>query len=275
MKKSLMACGVLIGLALVAQATCGVSANAFDHEYRAFGKVLKKHVRVPRVDYAALHADRAPLDRAVAQFDSAEARGEAGWTRNQRMAFWINSYNAFTLRAIVDNYPIRGSWISLAPRNSIRQIDGVWTRLTWRAAGRDVTLDDIEHRILRPKFKDARVHFAVNCASVSCPPLAERPYVAATLDQQLDAAARAFLASPEGLGGADGTFHVSSIFKWYGDDFIDAYAGLVPGTRDARERAILGVITKFGPDWAVEPARSGRPEIRYRDYDWSLNETGR
>jgi hypothetical protein len=94
------------------------------------------------------------------------------WSRAQQMAFWINAYNAFTLRAIVDHYPIEGSRFSLHPRNSIRQIDGVWTSLAWKAAGRTVTLDDIEHRILRPTFREPLVHFAVNCASVSCPPLA-------------------------------------------------------------------------------------------------------
>lgn len=277
MKKSLIACGVIIGLALVAQATCGAAARtvAFDHEYRELAGLLRAHVRFPRVDYAALKADRARLDRVAAAFDAPDARGESGWTREQRMAFWINAYNVFTLKAIVDHYPIKGSWLSLAPTNSIKQIDGVWTDLQWPAAGRRVTLDDIEHKILRPEFGDARIHFAVNCASISCPPLGERPYVAATLDRQLDAAGRAYLASQEGLRGADGTFHVSSIFKWYGDDFIARYAPLVPGSRGARERAILGAIVSFGPDWAVAPAKSGRPGIRYLDYDWSLNDIDR
>jgi len=152
MKKTFLACAVVLGSALTLQATCGasLSANGFDHEYRAYAEVLKRHVRYPRVDYAALKADRAALDAVVAAFDSPESRAEPEWTREQRMAFWINAYNAFTLRVIVDNYPIRGSWLSLYPRNSIRQIDGVWTDIKWRAAGRTVTLDDIEHRILRP-----------------------------------------------------------------------------------------------------------------------------
>ena len=152
MKKTFLACAVVLGSALTLQATCGasLSAHGFDHEYRAYAEVLKRHVRYPRVDYAALKADRAALDAVVAAFDSPESRAEPEWTREQRMAFWINAYNAFTLRVIVDNYPIRGSWLSLYPRNSIRQIDGVWTDIKWRAAGRTVTLDDIEHRILRP-----------------------------------------------------------------------------------------------------------------------------
>lgn len=275
MKKSLIACGVVIAIALIAQATCGASANAFDHDYRAYADVLTKHVRFPRVDYAALKADRTPLDRVVEEFAAPASRGESGWTRQQRMAFWINAYNAFTLRAIVDHYPIRGSWLSLYPRNSIRQIDGVWTDLAWQAAGRTVTLDHVEHGILRPTFKDARIHFAVNCASISCPPLAAEPYRPGTLDAQLDAAARVFLASPEGVRVDGDTLRVSSIFKWYGDDFTDQYAPVVPGNRDARERGILGVIARYGPPDAAELARSGGPALGYLSYDWTLNDIKR
>ncbi len=92
MKKSLIACGLVIGIALIAQATCGASANAFDHEYRAYADVLKRHVRFPHVDYAALKPDRTRLDRVMGEFDASAARGESGWTREQRMAFWINAY---------------------------------------------------------------------------------------------------------------------------------------------------------------------------------------
>jgi len=246
MKRSLMVCAlVVIGITIIAQDRARVSANVFDHEYRSFARVLKKHVRYPRVDYAALKQERTPLDRVVGEFDASAARGESGWTREQRMAFWINAYNAFTLRAIVDHYPIKSGWLTLHPRNSIQQIDGVWTNLKWPAAGRSVTLDDIEHRILRPTFKEARIHFAVNCASISCPPLAAEPYRPQTLDAQLDEAARRFLASGEGLRVDGDTLRVSSIFKWYGDDFIERYAPTIPGSRDARERAILGAIAKY------------------------------
>ena len=188
---------ILVGLsvAAVALVASGVRANDFDHGYATYAALLRPHVRVPRVDYAAVKANRAVLDRVIAQFASPAASHEPRWTREQRMAFWINAYNVFTVRAVVDHYPIQAGWFTLYPRDSIRQIDGVWTELKWQAAGRTVTLDDIEHRILRPTFKDARIHFAVNCASISCPPLAAQPYRPETLDAQLNEAARTFLAS--------------------------------------------------------------------------------
>src|SRR5260370_41087982 len=121
-------------------------------------------------------------------FAEPSAAGERAWTRDQRLAFWINAYNLFTLRAIVDHYPIRSAWLTLQPRNSIRQIDGVWTTLSWPAAGRTVTLDEIEHRILRPEFKEPRVHFAINCTSIGWPAPSAHPYPPATLNGQLDRA---------------------------------------------------------------------------------------
>lgn len=247
--------------------------DEFDHDYAAYAAVLRTHVVPPRVDYRALKANRTGLDAAVALFDSPAARAEPGWSREQRLAFWINAYNAFTLRAIIDHYPIQSGPLTLQPRNSIRQIDGVWTTLKWRAAGRTVTLDEIEHRIVRPEFKDARIHFAVNCASISCPPLAAEPYRAKTLDVQLDAAARTYLGSPEGLRVDGDTVRVSSIFKWYGGDFVAQYAALVPGTRDATERAMLGAIVKHAPAAASAAVRSGAARLRYLDYNWSLNDT--
>lgn len=258
-------------LALVV--TLGASAPAFDHEYVDYGQLLQAHVRGAGVGYAALKADRHRLDAIVAGMSTPAPDEERSWSRAQRMSFWINAYNALTLQAIVNHYPIRSRLLTVAPRNSIRQIDGVWTSLAWQVAGRRVTLDDIEHKILRPEFGDARIHFAVNCASVSCPPLAAEPYRATTLDAQLDTAARRYLASGEGLRLSGSTLAVSSIFKWYGDDFIASYASRVSGARSVSERAVLGAIVAFGPAEAVAAAVTGRPHLRFLAYNWSLNDT--
>lgn len=261
---------------LVAVWTAGPSATqTFDHDYTAYARVLARHVVPPLVDYAALQASRDALDQVVASFDLPPSHAETGWTRDQRLAFWINAYNALTLRAIVDHYPIRSRWFTRQPRNSIRQIAGVWTDLTWRAAGRPVTLDDIEHRLLRPEFQEPRIHFAINCASISCPALAAQPYRPATLDTQLEAAARGYLASPEGVRLDGNTIRVSSLFDWYGDDFIARYAPLVPGTRPLKERAILGAIIQHGAPDAADLARRGTARLVFLAYNWSLNDTAR
>lgn len=245
---------------------------ALDQDYSPYGAALERSVRPPRVDYLGLKAQRGDLDAAVRIFGEVSAAEERRWSRNERIAFWTNAYNAFTLRAIIDHYPINGSFFSRSPRNSIRQIDGVWTKLTWQAAGRRVTLDDIEHRILRPEFKDPRVHFALNCASVGCPPLRAEPYRAADLDRQLDDAARIYMRSAEGLRLDGDTLRVSSIFKWYGEDFVERYGGAVDGGRYPTERAILGVIAQYGSAAAKARAREARATIAFLDYDWSLND---
>jgi hypothetical protein len=212
------------------------------------------------------------LDAVVAQLAEPGADEERGWPRQQRLAFWINAYNALTLRAIVDHYPIRSAWLTLQPRNSIRQIDGVWATLTWRAAGRTVTLDDIEHRILRPEFKEPRVHFAINCASAGCPPLAADPYRASSLDAQLDDAARRYLGSERGLRVDGNTLRVTRILEWYGEDFVARFAPEASAEPDRIERAIRGVVVRFGPPAAADLAQKPATRIRFLDYDWSLND---
>jgi Protein of unknown function, DUF547 len=257
---------------VVALLVLAAPAAGFDHAYPRYAEVLRDFDRPPRVDYDALAKHRAALDAAVDAFAQPGGEEERAWTRDERLAFWINAYNAFTLRAIVDHYPIRAPWLTLQPRNSIRQIDGVWTKLTWRAAGRTLTLDDIEHKILRLEFKEPRVHFAINCASVGCPPLAADPYRAGTLDAQLDAAARNYLASAQGLRIQGDTLLVSKILEWYGEDFVARFAPNAAGTAVRLERAVRGVIERFGPPAAADIARKPTTRIRFLDYDWSLND---
>ena len=242
---------ISLALTLGLIAAAGPHAATFDHSYQSYSGILAAVVRGPRVDYPALVGRKKDLDLAVSQFAAPSEDAERGWTRPERIAFWINAYNLFTLKAVADRYPVRG----------IREIRGVWTELRLRAASRDLTLDDIEHRILRPVFKDPRVHFAINCASISCPPLREEPYLAARLDAQLDDAARRYLGSPLGLQLRDRTLHVSSIFKWYGDDF--------------GPNGVLRTIATYGSKAAQDAARSPGARVRFLPYDWSLNDAAR
>ena len=251
------------------------ASNTFDHSYRSLGRVLSRHVVGTRVDYASLLQHRESLDAVVEELGEVGRSDFDTWTDHEQLAYWINAYNAFTLQAIVDNYPIDGGWFSflrMAPRNSIKQISGVWTRLRWQAAGAPMTLDEIEHETLRVLYDEPRIHFAVNCAAVSCPPLRVEPYVGRLLDRQLTLAVRDFLASDSGVQVEGTTLRLSSIFDWYGEDFVDRYAHLVDGASDPKSRATLGVVATYGPSEASGLAQSGDARVRFLRYDWGLND---
>ncbi len=174
--------------------------------------------------------------------------------RAQQKAYWINLYNALTVNLVLENYPV----------TSIRKIRphffafGPWDMDVAEVAGQELTLNDIEHRILRPIFQDARIHFAVNCASLGCPNLAPRAYVAEQLDGQLDAASREFLAHPRGLQWQPDGLFLSSIFKWFDADF---------GGR----AGVLRFLARYAPAAARERLRGYQGDITY-DYDWQLND---
>lgn len=271
--RGLLGVSVLLMWSLAGPAAAPARSDAgFDHTYADYGTLVAAHLDGSRVNYARLVANRADLDRVAAAFGRVTQPEEAAWPASQRMAYWINAYNLFTLKAVVDHYPIRGRWLSFYPKNSIRQIDGVWTTLRWSAGGRQVTLDDIEHRILRPEFADPRVHFAVNCASLGCPPLAREPFRGDQLDAQLDAAAVRYLSGATGLVVSGTTLRLSSIFKWYGSDFEARFLARGPAGRRGTERALLGMVAAYGPAAAQALARDTRTRIAWLDYDWTLND---
>jgi len=207
---------------------------------------------INRFAYAGVTA--ADKQRLRAYINSLATLPVAQLTRQQQQAYWVNLYNAITVQVILENpgvssiREIKSGWFSPGPWDlELVEIDGV-----------ALTLNDIEHRILRPLYADPRVHFAVNCASLGCPNLGAEPYLADTLDQQYDAAARAFVNHPRGATISDGKLTLSSIFKWYGDDFGEN----VP----ARLDWIAGYAQ---PDLAAKLA-AWDGSIRY-DYDWQLN----
>ncbi len=249
--------------------------DSIDHSYADFGELLRQHVVGARVDYAALQMNREDLDSIVETFGTVTELEFDGWSREHQIAYLINAYNAFTLQAVIDHYPIDGGWFSFlrwAPRNSIRQIGGVWTERRWSAAGAELTLDELEHERLRAPYGEARIHFAINCAAISCPPLRRAPYVGERLDRQLIVAARDYLASPEGLQIEGETIRASSVFDWFGEDFIEEYSHLVDAPGSDRDRAILGVVAKYGPAEASQLAQSGDARLRFLSYDWELND---
>ena len=264
--------GLLLGVAGMTASVRGSSDETFDHEYRAYSKILSAHVVGIRVDYAKLANDRAELERIVQAFGNVPPSELRAWSREQRLAYWINAYNLFTMKVIVDHYPIQGSWISLHPRNSIRQIDGVWDELTWNAAGRAVTLDEIEHEILRPTFDEPLIHFAINCAALSCPPLRPDAYRADMLEAQLADSTRRALSGDGWLQIDGATLRVTAILDWFGGDFIPRYADRIDVAVSPRDRAILGLIAEHGPPAAQSLATDPNVRVRFLRYDWSLSD---
>lgn len=226
--------------------------------YADYATVLARYVDNGVVDYARWQADDPPAWR---RFLDWLAEAEPGrWSLDDRRAFWINAYNARTIAGVLDRYPI----------DSVKDVGflggrlrGFFGRREHPVAGEERTLDEIEKEILlAPPLWDARIHWALNCASRSCPRLRPEPYRADELDRQLDFQARTFLNSPEGhrLDPDAGELRLSRIFDWYAEDFERA-AGSI---RAYAARYLTGA--------AGEAARDNEVEIRFLDYDWDLND---
>ena len=250
--------------------------------YEPYASALARYVNERSlVHYPGLKADRGNLDSFAASLSNVKPELFDSWSDREKTAFWINAYNALTLEAIIRNYPIESSLVRsfVYPKNSIRQIPGVWDKLRFVILGREMSLNDIEHGTLRAKFNEPRVHVALVCAALSCPPLRREPYTGEQLDRQLEDQARAFLRSLRGLRidhGA-GVVQLSSIFKWFGEDFVKTYGTSDKFTsRNGSERAVLNFVSRYVDESDQDFLLRGDYKIEYLNYDWSLNEqTGR
>jgi len=238
-------------------------AADFDHEHARWTRVLERHVHGDRFDYAALKADPAELEAYLDELHAVTPDQVAGWSREQRYAFWINAYNAHTIAKVVRSYPLD----SIKDLSTAFGLQSVFDQefIPMEAFHPDgdgdrLSLNDVEHGILRKEFRDARVHAAINCASISCPPLRDEAFVAARLDGQLDEQMRAFLADPRRnrFDPEGGEVRLSEIFKWFAEDF----------ERDAG--SVRAWVERWAP--ADRKAMVGDARIRYLDYDWGLND---
>ncbi len=215
-----------------------------------YSGLLAKYVKDGKVNYAGFKADEDKLDRYLKVLENVNSEG---LSRNEQFAFYTNAYNAWTIKLILKGYP---------GVKSIKDLGSLfkspWKKKIVRIDGKVITLDDIEHKILRPRYKDPRVHFAINCAAKSCPPLRPEPFRGNILDRQLDDSTRAFVNNPKSYRFEGNNLFVSRIFKWFSEDFNNDALGffIKYATGDLRKKL---------------EAKSGKISVQYLEYDWSLN----
>lgn len=227
-----------------------------------------------RVHYQTLAKSRPDLLKVLRALSTYSLEVYEKLSTEGQIAFWINAYNAITLDVIIQHYPIKRSGLQgfIFPENSIRQIPGAWTGLKYSVMGRDLTLEAIEHEILRKDFTEPGIHMALVCAAKGCPPLRNEPYDGDHLTEQLKNQAQLFLSNPEKFRIEKRQVFVSSIFKWFGADFQEKYENLGPKQFEPTERAIIGFIASHLDQATAAMLLEGNYKMEYLDYDWSLNE---
>lgn len=226
------------------------AASAFDHSHKIFNDVLSKRVQFKGhqslVDYKGLKSKPKALNEYLKSLSSVSKSEYNQFSSKQKLSFLINAYNAFTLKLIIDHYPVK----------SIKDIGSIfsspWKKEFFKLFGKEMNLDTIEHGMIRKDFKEPRIHFAVNCASIGCPSLAKSAFVAENLNSQLEAAAMNFLKNKDKNYALKNTLKLSKIFDWYGGDFENL------GGVEVYIKSKLGLKGKY--------------KIDYLDYDWNLNE---
>ncbi len=215
--------------------------------HETFDALLRQHVSdVGKVDYKGFIRDSVKFNQYLNLLRKNHP-DEKTWSKDEQLAYWINAYNAFTIKLIVDNYPLK----SIKDiKNGIAFVNSVWDIKFIKIEDKKYDLNNIEHSIIRPKFKDPRIHAAVNCASISCPKLLNRAFTADKLNDQLDQVMRDFINDDSRNKVSATKPQVSSIFNWYGKDFD----------------GVINFINKYAKTKINKGAK-----LQYLDYNWALN----
>ncbi len=247
---------------LLCALSLGAQAQGFDHSHRAWDALLKKHVvpldggKASQLRYAGMASERAALKTYLEALSRVEKGEFERWSRAEQMAFLVNAYNAFTVEKILTRYPdIRSIW------DFGKLFGNPFKDRFFALLGEPASLDWIEHETLRKRYREPRIHYAVNCASVSCPMLREEAYVAARLEAQLEEQARRFLSDRKRNRLSGGELEVSKIFDWFKEDFEPRAAYF------ARYADVLADDAK-----GRELVAGGKFRLQFLEYDWSLND---
>ncbi len=214
------------------------------HAHEKLNTLLKKYVSsAGKVDYEALKANKSEVDAVIK--DMKENTVESSWTSKQKLAYWINAYNIFTIKLVIDNYPVK----------SIKDInnDKPWDKKFIEIGGKTYSLNDIENNIIRKDFNEPRIHFAVNCASISCPKLINEAFTASKMESQLTKATKDFLKDTGKNKLEESKIQISNIFNWYKADFEKA-------------GGVISFINKYSDTEVKSDAT-----VSYMDYNWNLN----
>lgn len=228
----------------------GETDTPFSHDL--FNQILQRYVDGGRVDYTRLKENSDVFDTYLDQLATAEP---SKMNYNEQLTFWINAYNALIIKGVIDHYPTKSV-------RKVKLFRGFFYRLKFQVAEETYTLNQIEHDIIRTEFVDPRVHFALVCASLSCPPLGNTVFLPKTIEEQLDEVTQKFITDPEKvkLDRQKRRLYLSKIFKWYKEDFTEGY--------DSVQDFLADYLPSDDADFVLDQDI----KIHYLDYDWSLND---
>ncbi len=266
----------LVAVSMIVSAPRAQTPSTAGGQAHALDQLLDLYVRGGDVYYRALKSDRGKLDGFINGIANVEVDK---LPRPEQIAFWLNAYDAFVLRTVIDHYPIQGK-AAAYPAKSIRQIPGAFEQVTHRAAGRAVTLDQIEQTILA-EFHDPRVFFAIGRGAVGGGRLRSEAFVGDRIDQQLAEAAAECTSRAQcsQIDRSAGKVSVSSIFSWREKDFVTSYADKAPAGLSSRspiERAVVAFILPNVLPMEKEMLTANTFQLSYKPFDWTLNDlTGR
>ncbi|MEZ4459305.1 MAG: DUF547 domain-containing protein [bacterium] len=198
-----------------------VSGSVFAKDvinHKPFNDILKTYVSKGKVDYAGLKANEADFKKFQAYVDAVGSAKVEG-SNDAKLAFYLNAYNATVINAVIERLPL----------DSVMKVDGFFNKISHKIAGQDITLDHLENKIVRPEFKDARVHFGLVCAAVSCPPLKNKAFTEKNVQSLLEKNTKSFLKTATKVEGD--SVKTSTLFEWFADDFKANEGSVAPTWR--------------------------------------------
>ncbi|SDY60754.1 DUF547 domain-containing protein [Hymenobacter psychrophilus] len=227
------------------------AAPAVDHS--RYDRLLKKHVTDKGlVNYKGFKADEQEFNQYLALLSKNPPA--ANWSKNEQMVYWINAYNAYTIKTVLNHYPLK-SIKEIGSSIQIPFVNTPWADKFFSIGGQKMSLDNIEHGTLRKKYNEPRIHFALVCAALSCPPLRIEAYTAARLDAQLDDQGRAFLNNPAKNNISSGKAQLSKYFDWYKGDWT------------SNGQSVAKWVNRYSKTTITE-----QTPVSFLDYNWQLNE---